>query len=946
MAARYWVGGNDNWNGTAGSKWATSSGGAGGAAVPTAADDVFLDGNSGNVTITANVACRSLNCTGYGGTLTHGYVTCSIGDGTAGAGNVALKLAGAGYTHQSNTTSVWNFVSTSGTQQTIDFGGFEQCSATFNGTGGSWIFQSSATFTWAFTLTAGALNTAGYGITMNLGLFSITGTGTRSLTLETTTITSHCPYDGAFDATTTTNLTFSGASSTLVFDAADDKTVLRGGGLSYGTVNITGTGTKTISGSNTFVNLTRSNAAACTLTLPAGVTQTITGTFQASGTAGNVVTLQSSSAGSAATLSKASGVVACDYMSVKDSTATGGASWYAGRNSTDVSGNSGWLFVAYSSAGAALAGSGTLTSAGVRTVTGDAQLSGTGTLATAGVLTTLATAALSGTGTLVSTGYGTSTTDAQLSGTGTLATAGVRTTFATAALSGSGTLAATGVTPGGATLTGTGTLATAGVRTTLATAALTGSGTLDGSGHRDVAAQAALSGSGTLAATPSGMSAYSDAVVNDGATTYLRFGETSGTTAADAVGSNAHTYQGSPTLGASSLLGGDSANKAVTLNGSSQYVSNGSPGSALDVGDTFTVECWLKRGGTGTQQDIWGRDYGGGQIIRISSGNAIVLRKSGIANIVTSTTTITDTSTAHHIVVTKSGSTVKIYIDGADVTGSVSNQTFGSVSGASVIARDASSSSGYLNGTLDEFAVYKNVALTSTQVADHYDLGTRIRGAAALSGTGTLTATASTAGTQTGAAALSGTGDLTSAGTVTRLGGAALSGSGALAGAGTRTTSGGAGLTGSGTLATAGIRTRSSDAALSGSGTLATAGTVTPGATYGAALTGTGLLATAGVRTRFGEVTLFGTGNLAATGFRSFDGSASLSGTGVLGADGYATVTAGAGLLGTGVLASAVAGKIARLAVSTSAIDVGLADESIDVGLGSSESARVTVGVS
>jgi hypothetical protein len=43
MAARYWVGGTDNWNGTAGNKWATTSGGAGGAAVPVAADDVFID---------------------------------------------------------------------------------------------------------------------------------------------------------------------------------------------------------------------------------------------------------------------------------------------------------------------------------------------------------------------------------------------------------------------------------------------------------------------------------------------------------------------------------------------------------------------------------------------------------------------------------------------------------------------------------------------------------------------------------------------------------------------------------------------------------------------------------------------------------------------------------------------------------------------------------------
>jgi hypothetical protein len=35
-----------------------------------------------------------------------------------------------------------------------------------------------------------------------------------------------------------------------------------------------------------------------------------------------------------------------DYVSLKDSTATGGASFYAGANSTDVSGNTGWTFTA------------------------------------------------------------------------------------------------------------------------------------------------------------------------------------------------------------------------------------------------------------------------------------------------------------------------------------------------------------------------------------------------------------------------------------------------------------------------------------------------------------------------------------------------------------------------------------------------------------------------
>ena len=52
MANRYWVGGTAAWDGTAGTKWALTSGGAGGQAVPTASDDVFFDAASGAVTCT------------------------------------------------------------------------------------------------------------------------------------------------------------------------------------------------------------------------------------------------------------------------------------------------------------------------------------------------------------------------------------------------------------------------------------------------------------------------------------------------------------------------------------------------------------------------------------------------------------------------------------------------------------------------------------------------------------------------------------------------------------------------------------------------------------------------------------------------------------------------------------------------------------------------------
>jgi hypothetical protein len=48
MANRYWVGGTGTWDNTAGSKWAATSGGAGGQSVPTSTDAVFFDANSGS----------------------------------------------------------------------------------------------------------------------------------------------------------------------------------------------------------------------------------------------------------------------------------------------------------------------------------------------------------------------------------------------------------------------------------------------------------------------------------------------------------------------------------------------------------------------------------------------------------------------------------------------------------------------------------------------------------------------------------------------------------------------------------------------------------------------------------------------------------------------------------------------------------------------------------
>ena len=62
---RYWVGGTGNWNDT--SHWSASSGGSGGASVPTSNDDVFIDGNSGinggTIMFDHNGWCKDFVCT-------------------------------------------------------------------------------------------------------------------------------------------------------------------------------------------------------------------------------------------------------------------------------------------------------------------------------------------------------------------------------------------------------------------------------------------------------------------------------------------------------------------------------------------------------------------------------------------------------------------------------------------------------------------------------------------------------------------------------------------------------------------------------------------------------------------------------------------------------------------------------------------------------------------
>jgi hypothetical protein len=192
----------------------------------------------------------------------------------------------------------------------------------------------------SLTLTQGTFDAANYAVT--LSSFNSNNSNTRTLNMGTGTWIITGSGSNSWDATTVTGLTVIPSTSTITMISASAKT-FAGGGLAYYNLNQGGAGTLTISGSNTFNNITNSVQPA-TVTFTAGTTQTVS-SFGMAGTAGNLITINSATSGSQFTLSKASGTVTAQYLAIQDSNATGGATWNASSpTNTNLGNNTGWTF--------------------------------------------------------------------------------------------------------------------------------------------------------------------------------------------------------------------------------------------------------------------------------------------------------------------------------------------------------------------------------------------------------------------------------------------------------------------------------------------------------------------------------------------------------------------------------------------------------------------------
>lgn len=356
----------------------TGSGGSqgtGGATFSANTSATIADSGSGNFILGYNTGDTfngnvTLNNSGAGGIyLAYGAFTSTF------AGNVSASKTSGAISFGGNGGTM-NFTKASGTQ-TLDCGGAAIPKLTHSGTGTLQLTGNNLTVSTTFTNSAGTFDLNGKNLTTTGATVSVSGTlqligdetfGSVAPTLNAGSTVIYTAISSSRDIKNWSykNLTINGSGGTFTLPAnttvAGNLTITAGtldakSGSNYalnvsgnwsnsgtftprlGTVTLNGT-TQVITGANAFYNLTIS--APNTVTFPSGATQTISGTFTATGTGANGITLNSSTPGSAATLSSA-GTVTCDYLTFRDLTATGGATWDPGVHSTSVSGNTGWV---------------------------------------------------------------------------------------------------------------------------------------------------------------------------------------------------------------------------------------------------------------------------------------------------------------------------------------------------------------------------------------------------------------------------------------------------------------------------------------------------------------------------------------------------------------------------------------------------------------------------
>lgn len=344
----YWstLSGSNDWYANG---WAITSSSTAPAAqyLPLPQDTAIIDNTSAATTISV-AATKSALC----GTL----------DMSSRSSAMTLSIGNAGSLYMFGDLKIGTGLTMTGVTSTslISFGNRSSSSITTNGVSvGPRIFVDAITgavslsdpltqtsTSGGFAVVSGTFNTNNN--TLSTTIFNSANTNTRTINLGTSTVAVSNTAGWALG--TTTGLTFNGSSSTIsvTFSTASGTFTFAGGSLAYGTLAINSGSASgqifTITGSNTFSNITTNKTVAWTLNFTAGTTTTFSN-WSLSGSAGNLITVKSATNAGHTLVYTGTTYVSADYLNISYSNAKpSNYEWFAGANSTNSGNNTGWWF--------------------------------------------------------------------------------------------------------------------------------------------------------------------------------------------------------------------------------------------------------------------------------------------------------------------------------------------------------------------------------------------------------------------------------------------------------------------------------------------------------------------------------------------------------------------------------------------------------------------------
>lgn len=356
MATYYWVNGTGTWDNATTTNWSLSSGGVGGAGTPTSIDNVIFDINSGTGTCTTAVgaACKSW-------TFNSSALLFALGANLTATD--VCTLTGGSISLNSYTFTVYSFNSSNSNTRSINFGTGKFSCATNGGT--IWntgtitglTISGTPLFEATYSGSTGTRNISCGSLSESMALSINVTAGSDTVTILSDGSQKNLNFTGFSGTLTNARLNVFGhliLSSTMTYGSGANTLTFKG---TSGTQQITTNG-RTINSPIAFNGvggtfafqdaLTQGSTRAFTVTngtvqLKNGVTSTV-GSFITSGTTQKF--LQSTLAGSQATLSQASGTINANNLNIRDINAAGGATWnaYVDQGNTDAGNNLGWAF--------------------------------------------------------------------------------------------------------------------------------------------------------------------------------------------------------------------------------------------------------------------------------------------------------------------------------------------------------------------------------------------------------------------------------------------------------------------------------------------------------------------------------------------------------------------------------------------------------------------------